>query len=115
MTSIVGLRASLPSVNTGDVFSQKVGDWAFAVATPSTYNPRQDIPHGFCAQPIDGSVMDYLALAVPTTRLPVAHLYDGALASLTQKVDDPAVKALLQQDCELRDYLRARKLGDVYE
>jgi hypothetical protein len=115
MITLRGLPGNLPSAASNDVFSQKVGDWAFASALPSTYKPVQDIPHSFAAQPVDSTVMDYLDGFVPTANIPVAHLYDHALQTLTDKVQDPQVASLLQHDCDLRAYFKARRIGDVYE
>lgn len=114
MIAVGPLTSSLPSSATGDVFSAKVGDWAFAVATPSSYHAKEDIPHGFCAQAQDSVIMEYVS-TMPTFSLPAAHLYDSALQRVAAKITDPAIAQLLQQDVDLRSYLQARKLGDVYE
>ena len=108
--------SSLPTVGGGsDVLSSKVGDWAFNATVPATYNEKQDVPGGFSAQPVDSVVMDYLDGFITTTKLPVAHLYGTALQDLAAKIDDEHIKALLQEDCHLHAYLRARRIGDVYE
>ncbi len=100
----------------GDVFSQKIGPWAFATPSQSTHNESFDIPSRFAITPPDGVIMSYLEeMGGQIRSLPSAHLYDGALESVMDRVRDPAVKALLQQDLELRSYLRARKIGEIYE
>ena len=99
-----------------DILSTKVGDWGYAQVLPNASKPvAEDIPGAFAAKPTDAVVMDYLEGILANTSLPVAHLYDSALEALTKKVNDSAVSALLEQDLELRHYLKARRIGDVYE
>ena len=100
---------------SNDVFSQKVGDWAWQVAAPAVSNIPDIAPGGFAAAPQDAPVMRYLEDFIADIGLPTAHLYDRALENMTAKVSNPDVRAILENDIELRSYLRARRLGDVYE
>lgn len=113
--SVGGARPIEPAV-LPDVFSQKVGSWAFAASSPALRNDTPDIPSAFALKPVDGEVMDYLEDFIGLApSLPMAHLYDSGLERVVEKITDPTVKALLQEDIALRDYLRARKVGEVYE
>lgn len=99
-----------------DNFSQKVGDWAFKTSAPTLHNVQMDIPNAFSANPVDAVVIDYLEEPIAQSKsLPVAHLYDGALERVLQKIDDVVVKAILQEDLELRAYLKVKRIGEVYE
>lgn len=100
----------------GDVFSQKIGAWAFATPQSPVHNERFDVPSRFAITPPDGVIMDYLEeMGGAVTSLPNAHLYDSALEALAQKITNPTIKELLRADVQLRDYLRARRIGEVYE
>lgn len=99
----------------GDVFSQKIGAWAFATPQTTVHNERFDVPSRFAITPPDGIIMDYLEEMGNVPSLPVAHLYDSALEVLAQKIDEPTIKQLLEEDIALRDFLRAKRIGEVYE
>ena len=117
MSLVSQVRSLAPTAQDDhlDSFSQKIGDWAFNATVPSSANEKDDVPSGFACGPIDGVVIDHVVAACNLINIPVAHLYDHALQELTDKVSDATVKSLLQADCDLRAYLQARKIGDVYE
>lgn len=115
ISAVTGVRPIEPGV-LPDVFSQKVGNWAFAHSSPALHNDPPDIPSAFALAPVDGLVMDYLEDFIGLApSLPMAHLYDSGLERVAERITDPEVKALLLEDIALRDYLRARKVGEVYE
>jgi hypothetical protein len=112
----IGHYGEVSSQASTDVFSQKVGDWAFSTAIPTTYNEQPDVPNRFSYVPEDGNIMDFIESHLETCKsLPIGHLYDSALESVANKVTDPVVKQLLEQDVDLRYFLRSRRMGEVYE
>ena len=108
-------RLGSASAAGNDSFLQKVGDWAWQVATPTIQNVNTDARASLAFVAVDAPVMEYLEAGLAATGLPVAHLYDGALEMLAAKIDDPKVAAILQQDVQLRAYLRERRQGELYE
>lgn len=117
LQSLDGVSSTHAQVTTlPDVFSQKIGDWAFSSVAPAVKNKVQDVPSGYALRPIDAGVMDYLEKVLDQAKgLPAAHLYDAALEVAYQKMADGPAKQVVGQDIELRDYLRARRIGEVYE
>lgn len=116
MSAVGSIRTPLTGGSSHDVLSSKVGDWGYHCALPNAGKPAEDeVPNGFSAKPIDAVVMDYLDTALANANLPVAHLYDSALERIANKITDPKICALLQADLDLRHYLKARRIGDVYE
>lgn len=115
LEAIADLGELSPSA-LNDVFSQKVGEWAFATAIPTLRNPQIETPSRFAVTPEDGVVMSYLESYLDSCHtLPIGHLYDSALEDLSMKVSDPAVKELLENDLALRLFFRERRMGEVYE
>jgi hypothetical protein len=97
-----------------DVFSQKVGEWAFANAVPTVHNKQPDVPNRFATAPLDGVVMDFIEDHIGRCNtLPVGHLYDAALENLANKYPD--LSDLLQDDLTLRQFLKERRIGEMYE
>lgn len=106
----------LASLDRGDVFSQKVGDWAYQHPLPSVHNEVQDAMGGFPTLPMDALIMAALEEDIKEKKsLPSAYLYDKALERVRDQVTDPIIKELLTEDIELRIWLQAKKLEAVYD
>lgn len=118
MSLRIGSQA--PSLPAGDevvdVFSNKVGNWAYKGLFPSFKNTVSEIFGRFAIRPKGGDVMTYLEAQVAQAReLPCGSMYDDALrAAMAELGDYPSALAVLEGDIEMRDYFRARRMEQVF-
>ncbi len=111
------IRSSVGAVApvTDDIFSNKIGQWAFTTPFPSVKDSVNEAIGRFGIAPPDAMALDYLEdRLAPAYDLPYGHMYDDALRKAVQACQDhPLVHAVLVKDLQIREYYMGRKMEQV--